>query len=239
MRKVCVIIPCYKVKDKISKVILRLLKKSIKIIIVDDKCPQKTGAYVKKKFKQKKILVIFQKKNSGVGGATLEGFKYAIKKKYNIAIKIDGDDQHDTKVLSLFIKALTTQNYDICKGYRFDTLDDYFNIKMPFIRLFGATVLTFILRFVSGNWRIKDVCHGFIGFRVDFLKKLDFSKIQKNFFFEQDILFHSVLKKAKIKQIRNLVRYEANITSNLKPLNSILPFLFYHSKNFLYRIVKS
>ena len=74
-----IVIPCYKVKKKIYKVISKSLKYVDKIIIVDDKCPEQTGAYVKKKIKNKKVLVLFNKKNQGVGGAMKKGYKAAIK----------------------------------------------------------------------------------------------------------------------------------------------------------------
>ena len=63
MSKICIIIPCYKVKNKIARVVSRLLKKKIsKIIVIDDKCPEKSGKYVLKRFRQEKIKVIFLKK---------------------------------------------------------------------------------------------------------------------------------------------------------------------------------
>ena len=44
-----VIIPCYKVKKTILKVINDIPNSIGKIIIVDDKCPQQTGKYIIKK----------------------------------------------------------------------------------------------------------------------------------------------------------------------------------------------
>ena len=46
-----VIIPCYKVKKTILKVIDNIPNSISKIIIVDDKCPEETGRYVLKKKK--------------------------------------------------------------------------------------------------------------------------------------------------------------------------------------------
>ena len=44
-----------------------------KIIIIDDCCPQKTGEYAKKNFNLKKIIIIRNRKNLGIGGATVIG----------------------------------------------------------------------------------------------------------------------------------------------------------------------
>ena len=46
------VIPCFNVKNKITNVIKKTQKYVDKIIVVDDKCPQNSGLYVKKKFKR-------------------------------------------------------------------------------------------------------------------------------------------------------------------------------------------
>ena len=51
-KKTCVVIPCYNVRHRISKVLSnRYLSNIDKIILVDDKCPQNTGLFLKKKTK--------------------------------------------------------------------------------------------------------------------------------------------------------------------------------------------
>ena len=60
--KICIVIPCYNVKEKIISVLKKIDYKMVdKVIIVDDCCPEKSGQFVKKNFK-KKISFIFLKK---------------------------------------------------------------------------------------------------------------------------------------------------------------------------------
>ena len=105
-RNICVVIPCYKVKHKIFSVYKNIDFKIVdKVIIVDDCCPEKSGKFLQKIIKKSnKIEFIFLKKNLGVGGATIKGFKYALKKKFDIIIKIDGDGQHNIGILKFFFK---------------------------------------------------------------------------------------------------------------------------------------
>ena len=103
---------------------------------------------------------------------------------------------------------------------------------MPLIRLLGAIGLTFLTKFNTGNYKIKDACHGLIGFKCDFLRNLNLNKIKKNYLFEQDIIFEVTKFKAKINQIRNEVIYDDE-KSSLNPLSSIIPFLIFHFKKFL------
>ena len=104
MFKTIVVIPCYKVDEYIFDVLDKIPFKQIyKVILVDDCCPNKTGKLVKKKNNNKKLKIIFLKKNLGVGGATKEGIRVASKYKPDNIIKIDGDGQHNPKFLTEFI----------------------------------------------------------------------------------------------------------------------------------------
>ena len=92
--RTAVIIPCYKVKNFIDKVIKEIPEFVNNIIIVDDSCPEKTGEYVLSNYSNnKKIVVIINKKNLGVGGATLNGFDKAQELKNDIFVKVDGEEK--------------------------------------------------------------------------------------------------------------------------------------------------
>jgi glycosyltransferase involved in cell wall biosynthesis len=62
--KVCIVLPCYKVKNKIYTVYKKLEKKKFDcLIFVDDKCPEKSGTLLKSIIKKnKKVKYIFLKK---------------------------------------------------------------------------------------------------------------------------------------------------------------------------------
>ena len=58
--KICIVIPCYNVKEKIISVLKKIDYKMVdKVIIVDDCCPEKKWSICKKKFKKKKFLLYF------------------------------------------------------------------------------------------------------------------------------------------------------------------------------------
>ena len=96
--KTVVVIPCFKVKKKILHVVKKCIKYFDYIICVDDCCPENSGNYIKRKFKKiKKVKVIFNNKNLGVGGAVKVGYKYILNKNFKYIIKIDGDGQMDPK----------------------------------------------------------------------------------------------------------------------------------------------
>ncbi len=235
-KKICVVIPCYRVKHRIQKVLKnQYLSKVNKIVLVDDNCPEKTGLFLKRKFNKNKYKIIMNKVNLGVGGATMNGFKYALKNKYHVIIKVDGDGQHNLKIIKQFLNGFDKNQFDFCKGYRNLKFMSKTKNQMPVIRFWGAMVLEFLVRLNSGNWKIKDPCHGLIAFNSDILDKIDFKKIKKNYFFEQDIILNVVKLNGRIKQFQNEVRYGGE-NSNLNPIMSIIPFLFYHFLHFLKKI---
>ena len=77
-KKICIVIPCYRVREEIKNVLNKIDYKIVdKVFVIDDACPQNSGLLVKN-LNLEKIEVIFSKKNLGVGGATLLGFKKAL-----------------------------------------------------------------------------------------------------------------------------------------------------------------
>ena len=178
---VFIIIPCYNVKNKIYKVISKSLKYADKIIIIDDKCPQQTGNYVKNKIKNKKILVIFNNKNLGVGGATMIGYRTAIKLNAKVIVKIDGDGQMNPYHIPNLVKNIKGGKAGYCKGNRF--FNKSVVNKMPLIRLVGNFILSFLSKFSTGYWNIFDFTNGYTAISSHALKKISFSNISKNFFF--------------------------------------------------------
>ncbi len=122
--KICVVIPCFNVRNSIEKVIKKINFKLVnKVIIVDDCCPEKTGSYLIKK-KIENVIILTNKKNLGVGGATLRGFKKAIKMNFDVVFKIDGDNQHEPNDLKKFIKFMKNHEVNFCKGTRFKIVSE-------------------------------------------------------------------------------------------------------------------
>lgn len=234
--KVCIVLPCYKVKNQIYSVYKKLITKKIdSLIFVDDKCPENSVNFLKTKIKKnKKVKYIFLKKNLGVGGATLEGFKLAEKKKYDIIVKFDADDQHKITDLDKIINILKKNDNIFCKGYRNLNLKSSLKSKMPLIRIIGANALTLISKITTKNFKLKDVTNGLFGMSLKIYKFINLKNIKKNYFFEQDLIFRVCKSNIKIIQIRSEVIY-GNEKSNLNELRSVIPFLFYHFKNFFYK----
>ena len=147
---------------------------------------------------------------------------------------MDADGQHNPKYIKTIVKIFKNFNSDFCKGYRDQNIETINSNGMPLIRFLGAWGCTMLTRIVTGNYSIKDAPNGLFGIKKELLKKIDLKKVRLNYFFEQDIIFHVCLKKAKINQFKTIIKYGSE-KSNLQPVGSIPFFLIYHLINFTYK----
>lgn len=231
--KIAVVIPCFKVKRHIVNVLKKIPKNISKIYVIDDKCPEETGDFVKRNINDKRLKIIKHQKNLGVGAAVISGYKEAIKDDIDIVVKIDGDGQMDPSLIPNFISPIICGHADYSKGNRFYDLEEI--MIMPKKRIFGNAILSFINKISSGYWNIFDPTNGYTAIHADIIKLLPLNKISKRYFFESDMLFRLNIIKVVVVDIPMGANYR-NESSNLE-IGKILPeFLINHISNTFKRI---
>lgn len=231
--KVGVVIPCFKVKKHIASVIAGIGDEVDSIYVVDDRCPDGTGDFVRENVSDVRVQVLAHETNQGVGGAVLTGYKKAVAEDMDILVKIDGDGQMDPSIIGEFITPIMRGEADYTKGNRFYDLEKV--SAMPRIRLFGNAVLSFMAKFSTGYWNIFDPTNGFTAIHRDLVKHLPVEKISKRYFFESDMLFRLNTLRAVVVDIPMEAKYEDEV-SNLKISQVVGEFLRKHINNFLKRI---
>tara|TARA_B110000259_G_C13998263_1_gene395311 strand:+ start:720 stop:1667 length:948 start_codon:yes stop_codon:yes gene_type:complete len=231
-KKIAVVIPCFKVSRQINEVLVSLPKFIDDVIVVDDACPEKSGN-ISKKLKQDNIQVIFHKKNKGVGGAVISGFKKAIELNSDIIVKLDGDGQMDPNNIDKLIQPLIDNCADYTKGNRFH---DFKALKsMPKTRLLGNSFLSFAIKATSGYWNIMDPTNGFCAISSQALRSINFDKIEKGYFFETDMLVHLNIMNKVVQDIPFSTIYR-NEKSNLSIIKVTLTFPFKIFKRLIKRL---
>jgi dolichol-phosphate mannosyltransferase len=202
--KTAVIIPCYKVRDHIADVISAVPDYIDSIIVVDDRCPQGSGK-VAEKTGDPRVVVIYHEKNLGVGGAVVSGFRKGLALGCDVLIKIDGDGQMAPGEAEKFIAPLREGKADYVKGNRFRDFSSI--IAMPKIRLLGNSVLSFVVKLVSGYWGLVDPTNGYIAVSAKTLGQLDLAKVAEGYFFEIDMLIRLNIINAVIAEVPIPARY--------------------------------
>lgn len=231
--KVAVVIPAFKVVNQIKNVILSIPDTIDHIIVVDDKCPYDSGN-IAEKLNKENVLVVYHEHNQGVGKAVTTGYKKALELDCEIIIKVDGDGQMDPGFIDSLIEPLISNEADYTKGNRFR---DFQQLKtMPKIRLFGNSVLSFLIKLSSGYWNITDPTNGYTAIHKRVLDKLNLEKVSKRYFFESDMLIKLNILNAVVKEINTPAQY-ADEKSSLKIKNVLMQFPFSLMRGFIRRII--
>jgi dolichol-phosphate mannosyltransferase len=204
-KKISVVIPAFKVKKHIKDVVEGIPVFVDHIIVVDDKCPQESGKYLLDVSDNSRLHVVFNEKNKGVGGAVKAGYEKAEELNTDIAVKMDGDGQMDPSYLEALLAPIIENKADYTKGNRFK---DFKALRsMPRRRLFGNSVLSFLLKFSSGYWDIMDPTNGYTAINTSVFKKLNLSKISNRYFFESDMLINLNIYDVVVQDVEIPARY--------------------------------
>jgi dolichol-phosphate mannosyltransferase len=232
--KVAVVIPCYKVTKSLKNVIEGIGKEVTAIYCVDDKCPDESWKIAELLAKKdSRVHVIRRELNGGVGAAVVSGYEAALEGDAEIIVKIDGDGQMAPHLIPNFIKPIYENRADFIKGNRFYDLKSVSG--MPFLRIFGNSMLSFISKLSTGYWKLFDPNNGFTAIHAKVLRLIPMEKLNKRFFYESDLIFRLSILRAVVKNVPMDSVYEDE-KSNLSIINILLTFPYLHFNRILKRI---
>jgi glycosyltransferase involved in cell wall biosynthesis len=234
--RIAVVIPCYKVRDLVLPVIERIPPEVTSIHVVDDCCPEESGLHVQSHCTDPRVRLIFHRANTGVGGATVSGYRDALSVGAEIVVKIDGDGQMDPADLPRFVRPIRLGQADYVKGNRF--FDIELLRAMPRARLIGNSVLSLVNKLASGYWHVADPTNGYTAIHADVLRLLPLSKLDPRFFFESDMLFRLNVVRAVVADIPLEARY-GNEVSNLSTTRASFEFPGKYLTRFVKRVFYS
>ena len=230
---IAIVVPCYKERDQIIDVLSNIGPIARWIFVVDDACPDNTGDFVEANINDPRVVVSRNKKNMGVGGTTLAGYRQAINAGADIIVKLDGDGQMDPALIPQIIAPIQAGQADYSKGNRLHRADAARG--MPFIRLFGNIALTFMSKVSSGYWTIMDPTNGFTAIHARVAKELVDQDIANGYFFESDLLFRLGGLNALVQDVPMQAKY-GDEESSLSIRRVFLSFLTGHICNAYRRI---
>jgi dolichol-phosphate mannosyltransferase len=218
--RVAIVVPAYKARDTIERVVRRALDVADVVIVVDDACPELSGAAVRDL--DPRVRVLRHEVNRGVGGATKTGIAEALRLGAEYVVKVDADDQMDTAFVPDMIGVLDrVADVDMVKGNRFAnpaTLR-----AMPAARLIGNAGLTLMIKFSSGYWTIVDPTNGFIALRAEAVRELDLDDLSERYFFEIDLLCMLGLRRRTVAELEMPAIYR-NERSSLSIAHTLFSF---------------
>ena len=178
MESSIVVIPTYDEIENIEKLIRIILNLDCKfdILVVDDSSPDKTANKVKELIPifEKRLFLKVRKIKEGLGKAYIDGFNWALEKKYDFIFQMDADFSHNPENLIEMLFKLKNGS-EVIIGSRYIKGTNVVN--WPLSRILLSKFASFYVNIITGM-PIKDPTSGYVGFRRDVLKSISLEKIK-------------------------------------------------------------
>jgi glycosyltransferase involved in cell wall biosynthesis len=149
------LVPAYNEQGSIGGVIdeIRAADPEIEIVVVDDGSRDDTAGAAA----AKGARVLRLPFNVGIGGAVQTGYRYAHEHGFDLALRVDGDGQHDPAWFGVLAKPVLSGHADIAVGSRFIASRGYRSSRSrrQAIRLLAWTVTLLV------GGRVTDPTSGF------------------------------------------------------------------------------
>jgi glycosyltransferase involved in cell wall biosynthesis len=149
------IIPAFNEEDAIAGVIAEMtaFDPGVDILVIDDASHDATSL----RARSCGARVVRLPFNLGIGGAVQTGFRYAAQHGYELAIRVDGDGQHDPAELGPLVDVVVGGSADVCVGSRFAGADGY---RSSATRRIGIRILARTVSLLTAQ-RLTDTTSGF------------------------------------------------------------------------------
>jgi glycosyltransferase involved in cell wall biosynthesis len=149
------IVPAMNEERNIGRVLdeLRAFDPGLEVVVVSDGSTDRT-AEVAEAHGAHAIRLPF---NLGIGGAVQTGFRYAWENGFELAVRVDGDGQHDPSQLDRVLAPVLADDADIVVGSRFTGAEGY---RSSPTRRIGIRILAWVVSAIARQ-RVTDPTSGF------------------------------------------------------------------------------
>jgi glycosyltransferase involved in cell wall biosynthesis len=150
------LVPAFNEEANVGRVVdeIRTVAPTFDIVVVDDGSFDRTAEVAR----EHGATVVRLPFNLGIGGAVQTGFRYAFEQGYDLAVRLDGDGQHDPSQLDRIVRPVVTGEADIAVGSRFAEAGDGYRSSRS--RRVGIRLLALVVSRIVGR-RVTDTTSGF------------------------------------------------------------------------------
>ena len=204
--KVAIFVVAYNAESHLESVLRRIpewiIEELTEIYVIDD-CSTDQTFNVSKNIEwdhEKVPLKIYRiPQNVGYGGNQKLGYRYAIKKKFDIVVLLHGDGQYSPEALP-DILAPYNDGAGAVFGSRFIKKGAAISGGMPRYKFIGNRILTFFQNQLLGT-QLSEFHSGYRSYRTSALDKVPFSCNSNSFDFDADIIVQMVKSHTKLVEI--------------------------------------
>jgi len=173
-----VIIPTYKEKENIEKIIRKILSIpfGFDILVVDDNSPDGTAQIVKNLIPEfpNRLFIEERKGKLGLGTAYIHGFNWGLEKGYEYIMEMDADFSHNPDDL-IRLRQACVDGADVAIGSRY--INGVNVVNWPMSRVMMSYFASVYVRYIT-RMNVMDTTAGFKAYKRKVLETIDFEKIK-------------------------------------------------------------
>ncbi|MBA2742484.1 MAG: glycosyltransferase family 2 protein [Actinobacteria bacterium] len=156
-RRVVAIVPAWNEAGAVEHVVdgIRASDPEIAVLVVDDASTDDTAAVAE----AHGATVLRLPFNVGIGGAVQTGFRHAVAERYDVAIRLDGDGQHDPSEIRKLLEPIERGEANLVIGSRF--ADGTGSYRPPLTRRMGIRLFARLVSILGGQ-PVTDTTSGFV-----------------------------------------------------------------------------
>jgi glycosyltransferase involved in cell wall biosynthesis len=212
-KRVGVVVPAYDEEALIGATLACIPELVDRIIVVNDGSSDRT-AELALATGDPRVEVISHERRSGVGAATVTGYRRALANGMDVVVVMNGDNQMDPEDLPKLVAPVARGELDYAKANRLATGQAWQLI--PKTRFFGNAILSMLTKVASGYWHVADSQSGYTVVSREMLERLDLDHIYTNYGFPNDMLVHLNVWNARVRDFPSRPIYGVGERSNMR-----------------------
>jgi glycosyltransferase involved in cell wall biosynthesis len=212
-KRVGVVVPAYDEEALIGATVEGIPQLVDRIIVVDDGSSDATSERARS-LGDPRVEVISHERRSGVGAATITGYRRALADGLDVVVVMNGDNQMDPEDLPTLVAPVARGELDYSKANRLATGQAWQLI--PKTRFFGNAVLSMLTKVASGYWHVADSQSGYTVISREMLERLDLDHVYTNYGFPNDMLVHLNVWNARVRDFPSRPIYGVGERSNMR-----------------------
>ena len=212
-KRVGVVVPAYDEEALIAATLGGIPPLVDRIFVVDDGSTDRTSQRALE-LGDPRVEVLSHERRSGVGAATITGYRRAMADGLDVVVVMNGDNQMEPEDLPTLVEPVVRGELDYSKANRLSTGLAWQLI--PKTRFFGNAILSLLTKVASGYWHVADSQSGYTAISREMLEQLDLDHVYTNYGFPNDMLVHLNVWNARVRDFPSRPIYGVGKRSNMR-----------------------
>jgi glycosyltransferase involved in cell wall biosynthesis len=232
-KRVGVVVPAFDEEALIAATLGGIPPLVDRIFVVDDgstdrtaECARETG--------DPRVEVLTHERRSGVGAATVTGYRRALAEGLDVVVVMNGDNQMDPEDLPALVEPVARGELDYSKANRLSTGLAWQLI--PKTRFFGNAILSMLTKIASGYWHVADSQSGYTAISRTMLERLDLDRVYTQYGFPNDMLVHLNVWNARVRDLPSRPIYGVGERSAMRYRHVVPRISWLLLKGFFWRL---